>query len=73
MPKKPLTPYFRFFMAKRQKYSAKHPKMGVTDLTKELSKKYANLSEKKKVRIGIIKYLWMVGSSLIVVLCVRIE
>lgn len=49
MPKKPLTPYFRFFMAKRQKYAAKHPKMGVTDLTKELSKKYADLSEKKKV------------------------
>lgn len=48
MPKKPLTPYFRFFMAKRQKYAAKHPKMGVTDLTKELSKKYADLSEKKK-------------------------
>jgi len=48
MPKKPLTPYFRFFMTKRERYSTKHPAMTATDLTKALSKKYANLSEKKK-------------------------
>ena len=49
MPKKPLTPYFRFFMSKRKKYSAKHPEMNVTQLTKDLSKKYAALSERKRV------------------------
>lgn len=48
MPKKPLTPYFRFFMRKRVSYAKKHPDMSVTDLTKELSKKYGTLSEHKK-------------------------
>jgi len=49
LPKKPLTPYFRFFMRKRLSYSKKHPNMSVTELTKELSKKYGALSEHKKV------------------------
>ena len=49
MPKKPLTPYFRFFMRKRVAYAKKHPEMSVTELTKELSKKYGCLPENKKV------------------------
>jgi upstream-binding transcription factor len=49
MPKKPLTPYFRFFMRKRVAYAKKHPDMSVTELTKELSKKYGSLPEHKKV------------------------
>uniref|UniRef100_A0A8C2YGL7 HMG box domain-containing protein n=1 Tax=Coturnix japonica TaxID=93934 RepID=A0A8C2YGL7_COTJA len=39
-PKKPLTPYFRFFMEKRAKYAKLHPEMSNLDLTKILSKKY---------------------------------
>lgn len=49
-PKKPLTPYFRFFMEKRAKYAKLHPEMSNLDLTKILSKKYRELPEKKKVR-----------------------
>lgn len=49
-PKKPLTPYFRFFMEKRAKYAKIHPEMSNLDLTKILSKKYKELPEKKKVR-----------------------
>lgn len=48
-PKKPLTPYFRFFMEKRAKYAKIHPEMSNLDLTKILSKKYKELPEKKKV------------------------
>ncbi|KAG7250298.1 hypothetical protein CRUP_028600, partial [Coryphaenoides rupestris] len=47
-PKKPLTPYFRFFMEKRAKYAKLHPEMSNLDLTKILSKKYRELPEKKK-------------------------
>lgn len=49
-PKKPLTPYFRFFMEKRAKYAKLHPEMSNLDLTKILSKKYRELPDKKKVR-----------------------
>lgn len=51
-PKKPLTPYFRFFMEKRAKYAKLHPEMSNLDLTKILSKKYKELPEKKKVGLG---------------------
>ncbi|XP_075702128.1 nucleolar transcription factor 1 [Rhinoderma darwinii] len=47
-PKKPLTPYFRFFMEKRAKYAKLHPEMSNLDLTKILSKKYKELTDKKK-------------------------
>ncbi|XP_053470332.1 nucleolar transcription factor 1 isoform X2 [Ictalurus furcatus] len=47
-PKKPLTPYFRFFMEKRAKYAKLHPEMSNLDLTKILSKKYKELPERKK-------------------------
>ncbi|XP_005163546.1 upstream binding transcription factor, like isoform X13 [Danio rerio] len=49
-PKKPLTPYFRFFMEKRAKYAKIHPEMSNLDLTKILSKKYKELPEKKKLK-----------------------
>lgn len=52
-PKKPLTPYFRFFMEKRAKYAKLHPEMSNLDLTKILSKKYKELPEKKKVGEGV--------------------
>ncbi|KAM6333832.1 LOW QUALITY PROTEIN: nucleolar transcription factor 1 [Alca torda] len=48
-PKKPLTPYFRFFMEKRAKYAKLHPEMSNLDLTKILSKKY-KAPEKKKMK-----------------------
>ncbi|XP_077367895.1 upstream binding transcription factor, like isoform X2 [Festucalex cinctus] len=47
-PKKPLTPYFRFFMEKRAKYAKMYPEMSNLDLTKILSKKYRELPDKKK-------------------------
>ncbi|CAB1325761.1 unnamed protein product [Coregonus sp. 'balchen'] len=47
-PKKPLTPYFQFFMEKRAKYAKIHPEMSNLDLTKILSKKYKELPDKKK-------------------------
>ncbi|KPP71372.1 nucleolar transcription factor 1-like [Scleropages formosus] len=49
-PKKPLTPYFRFFMEKRAKYAKLHPEMSNLDLTKILSKKYRELPERKKAK-----------------------
>ncbi|XP_051984685.1 nucleolar transcription factor 1-A-like isoform X2 [Xyrauchen texanus] len=49
-PKKPLTPYFRFFMEKRAKYAKIHPEMSNLDLTKILSKKYKEIHEKKKLK-----------------------
>lgn len=49
-PKKPLTPYFRFFIEKRAKYAKLHPEMSNLDLTKILSMKYRGLPDKKKVR-----------------------
>ncbi|MGH0120734.1 UNVERIFIED_CONTAM: hypothetical protein FKN15_029870 [Acipenser sinensis] len=49
-PKKPLTPYFRFFMEKRAKCAKIHPEMSNLDLTKILSKKYKELPEKKKLK-----------------------
>uniref|UniRef100_A0AAY4DZW8 HMG box domain-containing protein n=1 Tax=Denticeps clupeoides TaxID=299321 RepID=A0AAY4DZW8_9TELE len=49
-PKKPLTPYFRFFMEKRAKYAKIHPEMSNLDLTKILSKKYKELPDKKKMK-----------------------
>ncbi|KAG7251392.1 hypothetical protein CRUP_029569 [Coryphaenoides rupestris] len=49
-PKKPLTPYFRFFMEKRAKYAKIHPEMSNLDLTKILSKKYKELPDKKKLK-----------------------
>lgn len=55
-PKKPLTPYFRFFMEKRAKYAKLHPEMSNLDLTKILSKKYKELPEKKKVGGGELRW-----------------
>ena len=57
-PKKPLTPYFRFFMEKRAKYAKIHPEMSNLDLTKILSKKYKELSEKKKVCLSVM-HAWI--------------
>ncbi|GAB6018888.1 hypothetical protein CHUAL_000546 [Chamberlinius hualienensis] len=48
LPKKPLTPYFRYFLEKRAKYSGEHPSMSMTELAKYLAKKFAELADKKK-------------------------
>uniref|UniRef100_A0A3B5BB95 Nucleolar transcription factor 1-B-like n=1 Tax=Stegastes partitus TaxID=144197 RepID=A0A3B5BB95_9TELE len=55
-PKKPLTPYFRFFMEKRAKYAKIHPEMSNLDLTKILSKKYKELPDKKKQQKYITEF-----------------
>lgn len=62
-PKKPLTPYFRFFMEKRAKYAKLHPEMSNLDLTKILSKKYRELPEKKKVGKESVCVGYRVGHS----------
>lgn len=48
LPKKPLTPYFRYFLEKRSKYSQEHPDKSMTELAKLLAKKFAELPDKKK-------------------------
>jgi hypothetical protein len=49
VPKKPLTPYFRYFMAKQKKTAAANPDASMTDISKFLAKEYTELSDKKKV------------------------
>uniref|UniRef100_A0A8C9V5R4 Upstream binding transcription factor n=1 Tax=Scleropages formosus TaxID=113540 RepID=A0A8C9V5R4_SCLFO len=49
-PKKPLTAYFRFFKEKRAKYAKLHPEISNLELTKVLSKKYRELSDRKKAK-----------------------
>ncbi|KAL1422592.1 hypothetical protein MTO96_022000 [Rhipicephalus appendiculatus] len=49
LPKKPLTPYFRFFLEKREKYSRENPELSMTELAKLISNKFQELPEKKKV------------------------
>lgn len=49
MPKKPLTPYFRYFLEKRPKYGKMHPQMTMTDLAKVIAAKFNEMSAKKKV------------------------
>jgi len=48
LPKKPLTPFFRYFMEKREKFGKQNPGSSVTDLAKLLSSKFASLNERKK-------------------------
>ncbi|XP_064480273.1 nucleolar transcription factor 1-A-like [Ornithodoros turicata] len=48
LPKKPLTPYFRFFVEKRAKYARENPDLSMSQLSKLLSSKYQQLSDKKK-------------------------
>lgn len=49
-PKKPLTPYFRFMKATRAKVQSENPKFGVTDVIKEVAKRWAlvDTTTKKK-------------------------
>ncbi|XP_054152581.1 nucleolar transcription factor 1-like [Oppia nitens] len=47
-PKKPLTPFFRYFMEKREKFGRTQPGASVTDLAKLLSAKFAQLNDRKK-------------------------
>jgi len=49
-PKKPLTPYFRYFLKKRPKLKKKHPEMSDTDMAKLVSSQFAELSERKKAK-----------------------
>lgn len=51
-PKKPLTPYFRFMKELRPKLIASNPGMSLTDVVKEVSKKweYAEVSLKQRLQ-----------------------
>ncbi|XP_032801730.1 nucleolar transcription factor 1-B-like isoform X1 [Petromyzon marinus] len=55
-PKKPLTPYFRFFVEKRSKYAKLYPDLSNLDLTRCMSKIYKELPEKKKQMKYIEEY-----------------
>lgn len=48
LPKKPLTPYFRYFLEKREKYAKDHPQLSMTELAKLISNKFQELPDKKK-------------------------
>lgn len=48
LPKKPLTPYFRYFLEKREKYARDHPDLSMTELAKVISNKFQELPDKKK-------------------------
>ncbi|XP_078584542.1 nucleolar transcription factor 1-like isoform X2 [Branchiostoma floridae x Branchiostoma japonicum] len=50
LPKKPLTPYFRYFLEKRKKYAEGHPEMDTVEVTKNLSQKFKQLPERKKAK-----------------------
>ncbi|XP_036179885.1 upstream-binding factor 1-like protein 1 [Myotis myotis] len=50
MPKKPLTPYLRFFKEKRPLYSQMYPKLKNQELTKVMSEKYKELPEEMKMK-----------------------
>ena len=52
-PKRPLTPYFRFFVENRLEYAKKHANMNNLEVTAELSKLYRELSPSIKVIISI--------------------
>ncbi|XP_002738418.1 nucleolar transcription factor 1-like isoform X2 [Saccoglossus kowalevskii] len=47
-PKKPLTPYFRFYLEKRQKILEENPHMSVAEISQVVAQRYKLLSEKKK-------------------------
>lgn len=48
LPKKPLSSYFQFSMAKRKKVAEKHPELNSVEIGKKLSKRWNNLSDEKK-------------------------
>uniref|UniRef100_A0A8C4NHI2 HMG box domain-containing protein n=1 Tax=Eptatretus burgeri TaxID=7764 RepID=A0A8C4NHI2_EPTBU len=49
-PKKPLTPYLRFYLLKRKKFAKIHPQLNNLDLTRMLSQTYKDMPEKKRVK-----------------------
>uniref|UniRef100_UPI0035902567 nucleolar transcription factor 1-B-like n=1 Tax=Myxine glutinosa TaxID=7769 RepID=UPI0035902567 len=49
-PKKPLTPYLRFYLLKRKKFAKIHPQLNNLDLTRMLSQTYKDMPERKRVK-----------------------
>ena len=47
-PKKPLTPFFRFFQEKRVEITEKNKALGVTEISRLAAKQFKELSQKKK-------------------------
>ena len=47
-PKKPLTPFFIFFMKRRDEIKTEYPNFNATDITELLGKEWRNLPEKDK-------------------------
>jgi len=50
-PKRPLTPYFRFFMGRRDDYAAKHPGLTNLQVTADISKLYKELPKVEKDKL----------------------
>ena len=48
-PKKPLTPFFRFFMKRREELKNDYPDFNATDITETLGKEWRALPEKEKM------------------------
>ena len=63
-PKRPLTPYFRFFVENRVEYARKHSEMNNLEVTAELSKLYRELSPSIKVNM-VLNYLLSVSLRII--------
>ena len=49
MPKRPLTPYFAFSADERPKVRAEHPDWKVTEVAKELGRRYVHLTQVVKL------------------------
>ncbi|XP_075703027.1 nucleolar transcription factor 1-B-like [Rhinoderma darwinii] len=49
-PRKPLTPYYRFFLEEKASYAKLHPEMSNLDICKNLSKMYKELTDSKKAK-----------------------
>lgn len=49
-PKRPLTPYFRFFLSEREKFAANHKDLSNLEITSILSKKYREITIEEKER-----------------------
>ncbi|XP_075702140.1 nucleolar transcription factor 1-B-like [Rhinoderma darwinii] len=49
-PRKPLSPYFCFFLEEKASYAKLHPEMSNLDISKNLSKMYKELTDSKKAK-----------------------
>lgn len=56
MPRRPLSPYLRFFMEKVPKFRKDYSNLPITSIAKMIAEKFKALSAKKKVRLTVNKF-----------------